>query len=177
MKDTTMQILVWKGKHSDSYYDATTDEALQAASRSIIKELVEYGYVYEPEAPREETEQVKELLALTPEEVEAIPASVRGFTQNEIRRHKARIAADESAKAEWEEAVAHSKGEDVARLVMKRDDPRWEKVVEAAAKKPEIYREREEGMFRVVTPWSFLSDRSGFEYEDYELVTVQTVTP
>lgn len=156
-----MKILVWKGKHTDRYYDASTVENLEAAARSIITELLEIGYIYRPSPRQEVASDVQELLNLTQEEVAALPEAVKTFTQEKLQRHHALMAADEAVQREWERAQAHKRGEKTGHLVMARNDARWAKGSEQAAKKPEVFYENEEGIFRRETAWSFLQARSG----------------
>lgn len=39
------QILIWKGKHSDAYYDASTDEDLANAALDVIRSWMEWQFI------------------------------------------------------------------------------------------------------------------------------------
>lgn len=82
------KVLVVEEKYGNSYYDASTTELISRAAVSILKERKEAGYWYHREYDQEQhfSEEEKQLLSVTDEELEATPEVVRGDLTKKVLR-------------------------------------------------------------------------------------------
>lgn len=165
------QILIWKGKHSDAYYDATTDEDLANASLDVIRAWMEDWQFIRPgqdpfdpdyvnanwnEDWRETIEWSKKDLA---EESEATE-----FYNKKVRKAKTRVANRISEFEEANEAYAEAK-----RLV-----DEWDTSV--VQQEPYRYSDgRVVPRKPYVKAWRFLQDLGGFGSEYQEVRIEQLV--
>jgi len=82
------QILIFKEKHGDRYFDASTPEMKSAAFLKILRERFTSGYYYEkPKSPeRNLSREDKALLSLSEEQLEALPAPLKETTKTQVAR-------------------------------------------------------------------------------------------
>lgn len=135
------RILVWRNKHGDDYYDASTEDALNGAARHILKQLVDEGWVWEPEAPDVDPEE-RAVAAMTDEQIASLPTAIQDSTTKNRDRAKRTV---DRLDAAYEQERGH-----------------WGRVQSAV------------GGFTKPSPYSVLMERSGAEYEDYEIEDVRT---
>ena len=144
-----MKVLTWEHKHGTFLYDASTSEVLEKSARQILNELISEGYVYEPEDPMKHVEHSgidMELAQLTTEEIDALPLE---SLQKKARKEKNRLA-DRVRRAQYER-------EDYDLIIRVA---RGEKVIDNRG--------------RQMTAWRILQDRSGYEYEVFDVQSVWT---
>jgi hypothetical protein len=170
------QILVWKAKHADYYYDASTPEKLDKAARKIIHSLVyEEQYIYEPDDDiSEHTLRPIDMdfVNMTDEAVAALPEKF----QEEVKTHKKRYALVvkqiEDEKAHYQRAKDFADGkvweEPFRRQVKGREDS-WEKILAKWPENPV----RDGIMYAPASAWAFLQERNGGEYEHFSLESVE----
>ncbi len=87
-----MQILVWKDKHGDYFYDASTSEALEKSAQIILKQMVEMGYIQEPDDPMKHIQYSgidMEQASLTDEQIAELPTS---SLRDTAKKHKLSLA-------------------------------------------------------------------------------------
>jgi hypothetical protein len=159
------QILIWKGKHSDAYYDASTDEDLANAALDVIRSWMEWQFIRPGEDPlreeyvnaswndswRETVEWSKKDLA---EESEATQ-----LYNDKVKKAKAKVARRLSEYQEADETYAEAK-----RLV-----DEWDTSVVTPAPR--------QGQTRMLNPkpyvkaWHFLQSlpSMGSEYQDVRI--------
>jgi hypothetical protein len=163
-----VRIVAWKHKHGVNYYDASTDEALQASARKIIKDLLTMGYIYEPEHPMMHIQYSGidlEQAQLTDEQIDVLPTlSLRA----EATKHKdaltRRYREYEEAKKEYADYQRCAAGEPVMQAAWRRKADSPDGKYKAGDMMPESE----------VPPWKVLQWRDGGEYEDFSLETVWT---
>lgn len=162
-----MKVLVWKDKHCDHYYDASTDEALEKSAVKVLKQLMEYSYIYKPEDPMDHIEYSGidlEQAQLTDEQIAALPTD---GLREEARKHKAKFAQrfkrHESEMAEYREIEKIIAGETVM-------SPDW---VRQADSRDGKHKKGDVMPGRPVTAWSILQGRNGAEYEVFEIEHVE----
>lgn len=147
------RILVWKGKHGDYYFEASTDEELEKSACKIVTQLVKEGWAYDPGELRVTWDT--NIVDVTDEEIEEMPEAFRAtFRQERDRARNARSRETrfhEQEKLMWERMNTLMRGETPTRTVRTRDD----ELVEVP-----------------VTAWSILQERNGWEHEVYELEMV-----
>lgn len=159
-----MRVLVWKNKHANQYYDASTPEALDASAREILRSLIhDYQYVYGPSEPSYFGIDLEQA-ALTDDQIAELPTNAMRETAASHKSAKERADKEyEDDVEEYQNALKVSRGEEVIvdHGVYRRDDPRgrW-KAGDRALKK--------------LTAWDILQDRNGAEYEVFELEEVWT---
>ena len=135
-----------RNKHSDDMYPARTDSDFDASCRKIIRELVyTYRYIYEPDPVQSMwgyRNLDHELLALTDEEIKGLPDVLVETVRQERNKFRRLTGIHDAERTQFDQAVALAAGEAVTDV---------------------------DG--REVTPWMFLQNRNGNEYEDFEIVT------
>lgn len=145
-----MQILVWKSKHADYYFDASTPEDLEKSARKILQKLVDGDWIFEPSLYESWD---KELVEVSNEALEGLPSSM----VEEVEQHRAKkaraISEFEAEKTEWNQLQKILAGEEVVREYTNSAGEVWK---------------------RPVTAWGLLQNRSGYEYEEYDVVKVET---
>lgn len=104
-----MRILVWTSKYRDYYYAADTPEELEASAQKILEELIENQWVTEPEPPTV-SEKDEELLALTEEQVQALPTALRQETAQRIALLKRKVCQEDAygrlERQTWEKGTS-----------------------------------------------------------------------
>jgi hypothetical protein len=144
-----MQILVWKSKHCDYYYDASTPEALEKSALAIFERLIKDRWIGEP---RLYEGWDKELVEVSDEALVGLPASMTEKV-HKARAVKAQYERDfEYDKQEWDQLQRLIAGEEVTRTFTLSTG---------------------ETKTKPVTAWSLLQNRN-YEYEDYSVVKVIT---
>lgn len=170
-----MDILVWKNKYDDRYLDASTDEALELSAQSILRELLQDGWIPKPD-PVDFDEEELEVLAMSEEQLEELPKSVRESVESEIQSLKRRQAIADEYSKEYEDAQAVLYGtapEVCIRRKAKYSEEDWAKILKASKNWFGAV-EREDGIYRKPSAWSILQSRDGAEYENYSLCTVES---
>lgn len=159
------QIVKFKSKYGSTYYDASTPEALNAACVDVLRTRTKEGYWYrrdyaeEFEAARQLSNDEREALQLTDAQIEGLPDSLKQKFQA-LRQSAAR------KQAVWERAKA-------------REDA-WfdqlDKVLNHPADQPFLTGGEEYGRYGQNKPLSYLllNDRKDFQYEGFEVITLQT---
>lgn len=96
------RIIVFEEKHGNRYFDASTDEQLARACVKILKERANMWYYreYDKGVDAKFSKQELETLALTDEEVAALPELLRADVEQKISRLKRKKAAYVRNKAE-----------------------------------------------------------------------------
>jgi hypothetical protein len=90
------RIIIFKEKHGDSYFDASTDEALTRACLAVLRDRNQYGWYYEPEKPeRSYSKEERAILAMTDEQVEALPEPIKSETATRKAKLARRFAGAE----------------------------------------------------------------------------------
>jgi len=139
------RILVWKHKYGESYYDASTDEALEKSACKILNTLVKDGWIYDPGTLYVSWDD--DVADLTDEDLEKMPDSLRATIceqRDRARRTRDRETAFYDKEVEsWTHVNMLVRGETPS-----RDGHR-------------------------ITAWGVLQERDGYEYEDYSLHKVE----
>lgn len=132
------QIIVCHEKHGESYYDASTLEALHRSALAILTYRFNLGYVYYD--PREDTHEFTlarrkeraDLIAMTDEQIAAIPSDVARVELRKKRRAALqREREDERTAVEYERikaAVENKDGAAAWELLCDRSDHEYERV-------------------------------------------------
>lgn len=170
-----MRILTWHGKYGPISYDASTDELLEGAARKILEEMVRDGWIYEPTA-YEPDEEDAEIIALSEEEVAALPAGLRLKAERTRAYSAERQKEHEADREQYDRAQRILAGEARWVCARRKDDVKPElyaRILEAATTRwfgP--VEEREDGIYKPETAWELLQERDGAEYEDFRLTSV-----
>lgn len=90
-----MEILMWTNKYGSCFYAARTPEELEASAREIVKQLVDEGWIFAV-TDRDNTPEEAEAVALSKEEVAALPEILR--TRVERVRESVRRRQEEHAQ-------------------------------------------------------------------------------
>lgn len=139
-----MQILVWEDKHCTNYYDASTPEQLDASARHIIEVLVDNDYVHDPGT----WEDVDLQYSGIDFELAALDdEAVKALPTDGLRK----------------EALRHRQ----SLAYRKRSH-------EQAVEDYNLATALAKGAGKQGQAWRFLSDRNGFEYENFALETVES---
>lgn len=109
-----MEILMWTNKYGSCFYAARTPEELEASAREIVKQLVDEGWIFAV-TDRDNTPEEAEAVALSKEEVAALPEILR--TRVERLRKSVRLRQEEHAQvnAQFELAEKLVRGEKTTR--------------------------------------------------------------
>lgn len=99
------RIIVFNEKHGDSYFDASTDEALARACLAVLKERNGYGWYYKPTQPEKSySAEEQAILDMTDEQIESLPEPIKTETAARKAKLARRFAGAERAYAldnEW----------------------------------------------------------------------------
>jgi hypothetical protein len=158
-------ILIFKEKHGDRYFDASTPEAKSAAFLKILRERFNSGYYYEePKSPEHTlTKDEKALLSLSEEQLDALPAPLQASTKTQVSRVRRKLRG---VQEEYEQAKLW-----------------WDSVVALLALDPaEAVNQKEERRIRVMNKTysvssaeDLLDARKDYEYEDYWVESLESV--
>lgn len=152
------RVLTWQHKHGRELYAADTDEQLEKSARKVLKTLLDWGYIYEPDVePDFRYQDIDfELVALSDEQVNALPTeSLRECARRHKKKHANVIREHERELARYEEAVKVAAGEEVwiTDRGVRRTGPN------AGEYFPPMQ----------VTAWRILESRNGAEYEIFDI--------
>lgn len=157
------QILVFREKHDNRYFDASTDEAIAKACVKVFRERMGDGYWYYREHEKAElplTADEKSVLLLTDEQLEVLPQAMRnqiGEKRVKIkRRQKAYLRAKELEDSWYTAAEKLMEGtyEDAAKLTTEGLED-WGRRVKPLA-------------------WAVLEARNDGEYEGFHFETLES---
>jgi hypothetical protein len=159
-----MRILIARDKHETRYLNASTVEAWAASSLQLLRERLEQGWYWAPKddedglgtsewADRRRVE-IAEAMALTDEQIEALPGRLRHEVLKERAQARQSIADAAHARAWVKEVTALVRNKDMAMVTVGRG--RWERQEPKA--------------------WTYLYDRSDHEYEGVEVIDVEEPT-
>jgi hypothetical protein len=151
------KLIIFKEKHGDDIYDASTNEALWRACAAKVRERYREGWYYEPDESdspmRPESQELLEMAdALTPEAYAALGEVTRGKIEGIRQSQKRAQQRYLQELKDWEdiERVAQSKTlEEAASLTYQNSKGKEFNLA-----------------FRII------QDRSLGEYEEYEIVNV-----
>ena len=170
------RILVWAGKYGHRYYDASTAEKLERSARAIVATLVKDGWIYEPDEPRFDSEEL-EAEALTEAELASMPEFARERATSLRKAVKARRQASAEEREDYERATELAEGKSpltTFRARTRHRDDEWDELVAAVMEKyPDAVHEGNV-IYRPGTAWGLLQERDGAEYESYSVETVTT---
>lgn len=156
-----MNIIVWEDKHGTSYYDASTPENREASAREILRQLIDQQYIYKPDDEPDVYGIDMELVALTEDQVDALPTnSMAAEARKHRKTYAARVRENDDAKREYETIQEILAGETVYRRWTRQTDSRDGKFKAGQRMKAPI------------TAWSMVSARSDYEYEQFSEETV-----
>lgn len=158
------RIVIWHDKHGDHYYDASTNEALAAASLDILSDWLEYGYIYTPEDPLDPERLKQSWASVKQEDVDwaAKPLAEPEDETNALYNDKVR-----KAKQKVNTAVARYQ-DDLKSIgrVQKAVDEHDLRVIPAKTWTDSRGRERQQR--EQVYAWVLLQEYSGGEYQEVE---------
>lgn len=90
------RIIIFKEKHGDSYFDASTDEALARACLAVLRQRNKEGWYYAPTKPEASySKEEQAILAMTDEQIEAIPEPIKSETATRKAKLVRRLAGAE----------------------------------------------------------------------------------
>lgn len=122
------KILIFKEKHSNRYFDASTVEAHSAACLKILKERLEEGYWYDPGDPPDKEDILSE------EQISSLPTEILKRAESERRKRYLRELANYEEEVKFVEdakdAIANNKGRLAYKLLMWRRDGEYERFYE-----------------------------------------------
>ncbi len=176
-ESTMKQVLVWEHKHGRNIYDASTPESLEASARKILSTLIDWQYLSASTEEPYVSPNDRPLLEIAEETVSALPEPFKSQVETARKRYNESKKELQEANAEFEIANRLIAGEVIYHTARRRkkysaDD--WTTIVEAAQTKwknnPKIYDDRIETQ---ITAWGLLQKRNGYEYEQFELESVQ----
>jgi hypothetical protein len=144
-----VKIIVWRDKHGDRYYDASTLEAWDRSSIEILKQLTDEPYAYWYEETPYISEEDRELASI---DLSGASQSVLATLGQKVQEAKARI---QQAEAE----------------ALRENALRNEALAIIAAGYSELF---ERGRRTIPRSWLLLERRTGYEYEEYSLEDVFT---
>lgn len=103
-------LLIWEDKHGDTTYIVNSREDMSRAYYGIIKAWAAGGYVWEPDADAHLSKKMREAMALSQEQVDALPDSIKEEIVQLRQRAAARLryAAEEAANYAQFKRVADS---------------------------------------------------------------------
>jgi len=175
--------MIWHGKHSDEYFDASTPEAHEESARKLLETWIDpnYPWLPEPEDPMKHIEYSGidlEQANLTNEQIAALPTET---LRKEAQKHKTnlarRISQCESEKRDYELIKKVVAGErPLLRWRKRRDtttDEEWLDIIKRVTEKfPDAVVEGD----RVLRPASAVHLLQGYsdgEYMGVEVVDVE----
>lgn len=151
----TDRILVWRAHHGPRYYKAGNDAEWAQSCVTILREKLDEGYVYQPEAPEDRpyffTEELSEAVGMTPEQVDSLPDTLRDQVRDLRKRYQDAQRDHQFAVLEYEEIQRVVKENDVSFQTFGRG--------ERATTEP--------------LAWGYLNKR--YDYED-ESVTLESIS-
>lgn len=160
----TSQILIQKSKHADYYYDVSTPELLALASLSILKSNFDAGWYRNPQEPYlypAVSDEENALIALTDEQISALPEVIRESTISSRNRAIGRVnRAQREFQQEKDfynsvaELLALPVDEAIQKTVVRGQGKSWEKTLPLA--------------------FDILEQRSDYQYEGFEFETLST---
>lgn len=111
-----MEILVWKAKHGDMYFDASTPEKKESAALSILAHLSEIGYFQMPEKPSDDRfdDDFMELVNMPMNKAKSLPEKFQGDVAKAKRLYESRNAEYNEEMSFFTIARALLNGEKVA---------------------------------------------------------------
>jgi hypothetical protein len=133
------QIMVYSGKHSEEYYDASTPELWAASCLELLRRLDKMGYYVVGDTPPAEPQYV---------DPDSLPEPYR--TQ----------AKKDNAQKRSEYSVAMSERAEVAEI---------KRVIEENDQTVVTYGQRSRNEHVRPIAWDLLNNRSGYEYETVRL--------
>ena len=147
------RILVWKAKHGDYYFEASTDEDLEKSACKIVTQLVREGWAYDPGELRVSWDT--NIVDVSDQDIEEMPEAFRETFRAERDRAQRQRAREtkfhESEVLMWQRMNMLVNGETPTRTIRTKDDELTEVPV---------------------TAWYILQQRNGWEYENYRLELV-----
>jgi ketosteroid isomerase-like protein len=150
-----MQIIVWKDKHSNKYYDASTLEAWDASAIEILRELTDDDYGYWREYDPWVSDEDKRLAAI---DLTNADPSVLAELEKKVTRAKRTIergieeASDNKKRIELAKRYVEA---GTSPTMVRGKDTKWEQKMPAS--------------------WVLISNNAGGEYETIRLEDVFTV--
>lgn len=172
------QVLIWKGKHSDAIYDASTPQKLAEASLAVLDLwLNAYQYVYKPDDPVSEGylaapyhEEWRKTVELARRELMSEPPDATADMRELVADHNKKV---EQARERVHRATQQYQRELDEYVTAKQLVDEWDTSIVA----PEPW-EDSQGRKRQKAPfpkaWDFLQSMSSFgsEYQEVELYTL-----
>lgn len=141
------RVLRWRGDDSERYYDASTPELLEEAATKILRTLVDEGWVFDPGDLKVRWDE--KLANSTENEILALPESLQEKFRDEVDRAR-RTRARELQFHDLEVQMYS----DIMQVLSSKKLPVDERG-------------------RPLSAWDILLRRSGWEYEDYSLKTLE----
>lgn len=154
------KMIVYHGKHSTDYWDATTPELFAASALQILTENFNYGWYYKPDEPKPYTAEL-----ITAESVNALPdGPVKQAAISEHNRQRAQVDRYKRDLRDYNEALSWYN--EAKRVVEEKD---LSSTVLTNRRTGKVIRE-------IPCAWKLLEQRSDYEYERVELETLHMPT-
>jgi len=104
-KPIVKKVVVFKEKHGDEYYDASTDELLYKTLLAVLRSRMDSGYYYyEPQAPI--LDHYEEYLNIPKDVAAKLPAQMQEDIKKAEKSVK-QLQDDYKSKREWYDCAVH----------------------------------------------------------------------
>ncbi len=98
-EEEKQRIIIFKEKHGNRYFDASTEEKLHIAALKVLKERFESGWYYEPEEPQGVEEEITGLRT----SLEVVKDSyLREQIERKLKHVEGQMPSYLEYKREWE---------------------------------------------------------------------------
>jgi hypothetical protein len=154
------KIVIFKEKHGDYYYDASTPEIFNKVALAVLRERFEAGYwYYGPSELTPLSAEDQAIADLTDEQVEALPEALKETTatkRNRILRGVRARQAEYDRDKQWMDTL-----QELLALP----------VEEALVHEIEVGNRGR----KALTATSFITERADYQYEGFEVEELRTV--